>query len=59
LDRTAKVLEKIKMAGVLELDLCSVVEWAKKLPVAANASKTKLLSINQFRKLSLPDMVQF
>ena len=40
---------KVELAGELELDLCSIVEWGDRWLVTFNATKKKLLSFNHHR----------
>ena len=42
---TSGLFEKVKSAGELESDQCSIVKWGDKWLVKFNATKTKLLSI--------------
>ena len=44
------------MAGEIELDLQSIVEWGEKWLVSFNSAKTKLLSINNSRDPLLPSV---
>lgn len=47
---------KVEMAGEIELDLQSIVEWGVKWLVTFNSTKTKLLSVNNFRDPFLPSI---
>ena len=50
LGKTNDVSDNVEMAADLEDDLRTVFEWREKWSMSFNASKTKLLSINRFRK---------
>ena len=54
LGKSAELFDKVEMAADLEYDLRSVVEWGKKWLVTFSSTKTKLLSINNFREPFLP-----
>ena len=41
--------EKVKSAGELEFDLCSIAEWGDRWLVIFNATKRKLLSFKRHR----------
>ena len=43
------LFEKVELAGELELDLHSLVEWVERWIVTFNTTKTKLLSFNCHR----------
>ena len=57
LGKTNDVFDKVEMAAELEVDLRTVVEWGDKWLVTFNSSKTKLLSINQFKDPFLPSVM--
>ena len=42
------MFERLELAGSLELDLSSVVDWGSQWLVTFNSAKTKLLSVNRY-----------
>ena len=42
------LFERLELAGSLELDLSSVIEWGSQWLVTFNSAKTKLVSINRY-----------
>ena len=50
------MFSQVEMAGEIELDLKSFVEWDKKWMVTFNSTKTKLLSVNHAKNPFLPSI---
>jgi len=56
LESSVDLFDRVELAGELELDLRTVVEWGEKWLVSFNAAKTKLLSVNRFKEPFLPSV---
>lgn len=50
------MFSQVEMAGEIELDLMSIVEWGEKWMVTFNSTKTKLLSVNHAKNPFLPSI---